>query len=205
MKLPNLRISNENLRMDEISIPLKALEKHFPERYEYITKHTEGKAIKSLYYEMGGTKNHLVFKDGTQSTLPIDDEGLNEILGDKYSIEFEHKEEVKALRLAEEIKHNNPKVGFHTIFTAAISARPAIIREYRNERGGIDEPTPEEYNKWLHEIKIKLLRNSDWSQLPDVGLTEDEIQVWKEYREKLRVLDKDPDPVNNITLPQIPE
>lgn len=191
--------------MDEITIPLTALEKHFPKHYEYIIKYSKGNPIKSLYYEMGGTKNHLVFKDGTQETLPFDDANLNKILSDKYCIEFEYKEEIKALRLVEEVKRNSAKIGFLTIFKAAITARPALIRTYRNERGGIPEPTPEQYNSWLRRAKIKALKDSDWSQLPDVGLTEEEVQAWKEYREKLRVLDKDPDPINNITLPSIPE
>lgn len=50
-----------------------------------------------------------------------------------------------------------------------------------------------------------LLRQSDWSVLPDVPMTVAERQSWKDYRVKLRNIRLQPDFPTNITWPTKPE
>lgn len=49
----------------------------------------------------------------------------------------------------------------------------------------------------------ELLKSSDWTQLPDVPLTEDQKAGWKSYRSQLRDVTDQPDPFN-ITWPSTP-
>ena len=45
----------------------------------------------------------------------------------------------------------------------------------------------------------QLLTDSDWTQLPDTRLTEEERTAWADYREQLRSVD-----LNNPVWPQRP-
>lgn len=38
----------------------------------------------------------------------------------------------------------------------------------------------------IENIRLGLLRASDWSQLPDVPLTAEQKQAWADYRQELR-------------------
>lgn len=53
----------------------------------------------------------------------------------------------------------------------------------------LGEDSPEE-EKWeiIRKYRDRLLKESDWTQLPDSPLTEDKRKVWAEYRAVLRDL-----------------
>jgi hypothetical protein len=49
-----------------------------------------------------------------------------------------------------------------------------------------------------------LLNESDWSQVPDNSLTENQRESWRQYRQELRdITDKYPNP-KNIVFPDLP-
>ena len=54
----------------------------------------------------------------------------------------------------------------------------------------------------VREQRTALLRDCDWTQLPDVSLTESEVIAWREYRQALRDITNQPDPAN-IDWPSI--
>jgi hypothetical protein len=47
-------------------------------------------------------------------------------------------------------------------------------------------PELEEMTKNVRVIRNNLLEDSDWTQLPDVQLTDDELASWRQYRQELR-------------------
>jgi len=49
-----------------------------------------------------------------------------------------------------------------------------------------------------------LLSHCDWTQIPDVQLTEQEKQDWRTYRQALRDITLQPDPFN-LTWPTKPD
>lgn len=52
-------------------------------------------------------------------------------------------------------------------------------------------PTPEEHRAARRRRRDRLLSLSDWTQLPDAPLTEEEKADWRDYRQALRDLDMD--------------
>jgi hypothetical protein len=65
---------------------------------------------------------------------------------------------------------------------------------------------PEEYyNMSALSKRNGDLRESDWTQLPDVALTETQVNSWREYRQKLRDLPTQPGFPKNVTWPTKPE
>lgn len=55
----------------------------------------------------------------------------------------------------------------------------------------------------IREARNVLLKNSDWTQVPDSPLSPEKKQQWAEYRQALRDLPETAD-VNNIAWPQQP-
>ena len=49
----------------------------------------------------------------------------------------------------------------------------------------------------------QLLKNSDWTQLPDVDLIEEEVQQWRTYRQALRDITDQPGYPWDINFPTI--
>jgi|DEB0MinimDraft_6_1074348.scaffolds.fasta_scaffold00816_13 hypothetical protein len=47
-------------------------------------------------------------------------------------------------------------------------------------------PSKEEDTKRVRINRNGLLEDSDWTQLPDVQLTDDELASWRQYRQELR-------------------
>ena len=64
----------------------------------------------------------------------------------------------------------------------SVAERWAIVREWRNF----------------------MLRESDWSQMPDAPLSEEEINKWREYRQELRNIPQDFKNPVNVTFPDSP-
>jgi hypothetical protein len=64
----------------------------------------------------------------------------------------------------------------------SVSERWGIVREWRNF----------------------LLKESDWSQLPDTVLSDEKINQWREYRQELRNIPQDFKNPINVTFPDSP-
>jgi hypothetical protein len=56
----------------------------------------------------------------------------------------------------------------------------------------------------LRSERDTLLARSDWTQMPDAQLTEEQKQAWQIYRQQLRDLPETAD-INNIIYPAKPE
>lgn len=62
----------------------------------------------------------------------------------------------------------------------------------------MDQELIDEKWKEVRQQRNLLLSQSDWTQLRDVFLTEDENDVWINYRDALRDITLQPDPFNLI-------
>jgi len=50
----------------------------------------------------------------------------------------------------------------------------------------IDDPTAGDYTVVMRYQRDRLLAASDWTQMPDSPLTDEQSQAWAEYRQALR-------------------
>lgn len=66
-------------------------------------------------------------------------------------------------------------------------------------------PTDEEISDALRAHRNVLLSASDWTQLPDVALSSDEVEAWKQYRQELRTMLKQSDDPKLIVFPEPPK
>lgn len=60
--------------------------------------------------------------------------------------------------------------------------------------------------RWFQILatRSELLQASDWTQLPDVDLTPEMVQLMKEYRQKLRDITKDFENPDDVVFPDNP-
>jgi len=61
--------------------------------------------------------------------------------------------------------------------------------------------------KWFQILAQRndLLKETDWTQLPDVELTVEQVSLWREYRQKLRDITKDFTNPDDVVFPTKPE
>jgi hypothetical protein len=57
----------------------------------------------------------------------------------------------------------------------------------------------------VREIRDHLLKISDWTQLQDAELTEEQKELWKEYRKALRNVPKNFRSPQDVEWPSIPK
>ena len=65
--------------------------------------------------------------------------------------------------------------------------------------------TNEEIKVFIKSWRNRELIASDWTQLPDVALTSDEVQAWAQYRQELREMLKQNDDPKLIVFPEPPK
>ena len=56
----------------------------------------------------------------------------------------------------------------------------------------------------VREQRDQLLKDSDWTQMPDSPLSESEKEAWKEYRQELRDVPQQEGFPENVTWPDAP-
>jgi hypothetical protein len=66
-----------------------------------------------------------------------------------------------------------------------------------------DNVSNQEIMEQVREYRNNLLTSSDWTQLPDVNLTPEQINAWRQYRQSLRDFPDSID-VDNWTGPYWP-
>lgn len=71
------------------------------------------------------------------------------------------------------------------------------------EEGSLPQTTPKKVLEW--ERAKQLLRDSDWSMMPDVLMTNAEKQAWELYRKNLREITLQSGFPDNIIWPTIPQ
>lgn len=57
----------------------------------------------------------------------------------------------------------------------------------------------------IRAYRNRQLSASDWTQLPDVTLSSDEVEAWKQYRQELRDMLKQNDDPKLIVFPEPPK
>lgn len=66
------------------------------------------------------------------------------------------------------------------------------------------ENNPHEKDHYTRIWRSQLLTKSDWTQLPDNGLSEEKREEWSEYRQALRDIPQQPNFPENIVWPTEP-
>ena len=69
----------------------------------------------------------------------------------------------------------------------------------------VETATNEEVIFGLRTWRNRQLAASDWTQLPDVALTSEEVQAWAQYRQELREMLKQNDDPKLIVFPEPPK
>lgn len=72
---------------------------------------------------------------------------------------------------------------------------------------GIDSfnPTDAEIAAAIKNYRNQALLASDWTQLPDVTLSNQKVEAWKQYRQELRDMLKQNDDPKLIVFPEPPK
>ena len=65
--------------------------------------------------------------------------------------------------------------------------------------------TDEEVMSAIRSWRNRQLVASDWTQLPDVTLSSEKVEAWKQYRQELREMLKQNDDPKLIVFPQPPK
>jgi hypothetical protein len=77
------------------------------------------------------------------------------------------------------------------------------INEYLTK---MNEPNVSDIDLALYARKARneLIQNTDWTQLPDNGLTQEKREEWTNYRQALRVLTEQSGFPRSIVWPTVP-
>lgn len=83
--------------------------------------------------------------------------------------------------------------------------KPGDWSEFDYNLGAWTDPRDQaELMKSLREQRDKLLRESDWTQLPDNNLTEAQVIAWRNYRQELRDFPENCEDISNPVFPEPP-
>lgn len=102
----------------------------------------------------------------------------------------------------------------HSTITAEVDGKTTSIPTTRSNRifreideRGISVKKYKEPKKTMGEIRQKrdqLLKESDWTQMPDSPLSDEIKQLWKAYRQDLRDLPNQYDDADKVKFPDKP-
>jgi len=134
-----------------------------------------------------------------------------------YYIAFIRNNEIEVLKLAsgnnepEGLREDGSEV-VHIDF-AIDNRNDFIMTHYWDDEWKEREVSPNKHSKWVNnqwewswddliqevrEIRNRLLQSSDWTQMSDSPLSEDEKLDWQIYREELRSLSFVEDNISNV-------
>ena len=195
LHFPYISYAGKQWTLYDIKVPNNFLKEKFPE-------FAVDDDVKTLYYKPGTPgKNHIKYKDGSVKDIESHDELYDLMLLRRYEIDFENKEAIKLQKHQYQFKPSVYKMV--DIFKGDRAQREATKLGFEKERK-IDPLTDVHLNNWLKKYKVHYLKESDWTQLPDNDLTPDEMDLWKDYRNALRGLNKTDDPLM-VDLPVSPD
>lgn len=198
-----ITVTKSQVIIEDLSFSRQLVEKEFPEYWELLKD--GDKKILGASYIIGNKDNGVKYTDGSFKEWPTESQALNLFALSKHDIASQkiHLDEQKKDK--QKKKEETFYITDHQIFRAPFSDRPALIKQYNLERGRDKFYSVDDINNWLTSRKNEYLSNCDWTQLPDVDLTDEEKNEWKEYRALLRKLNKSSDPINEITIPTRPD
>lgn len=205
MSMPKIIISANEVVLSDVKVPYKFIKEKYPDKLECLKDIYPDNSLQSLLYEAGGTKNHVIYKDGTKKELPTDCINLHRFWTDRYIFKFDYSEYVFKKKEEKKIVKKYA-VFFSDILEAPIQTRGALERTFCNERNGRSAPTPEEYMEQVAILAKGRLDLSDWTQVADVqaGMSDEKKDFWLNYRKTLREAMASTDPFNEVVLPVIP-
>jgi len=161
--------------------------------------------VKVVYYKEATSRNCIIYKDGTKTPLADYDKHYNQLLLDSYSIYIEYKNQQEQQRQLSNQGHSQAVALVRpiTLFKAGLTEQEQdeIIAKAKKLKPHIVVDNNYYYNA-LASIKRRLLKACDYTQLPDVQATytEEEKDLWVEYRAALRKLDNTDNP-KSVRLP----
>lgn len=94
----------------------------------------------------------------------------------------------------------------HAELLAGLSVGRVVVvgPDGRPTLADVPEPPVEVLDIQARAQRAELLSASDWTQLPDVALTEEEVGAWRVYRRALRDLPQQPGWPSTIAWPEPP-
>ncbi len=201
MELKTLNYGNGKFDINGFKFPNSFVKKHYP---EYSLEDN----VKFVYYQESSNRNKIAFKDGSEVELPTFDPNLEQLLNDSYKIYAHYNSylDICKSKLQSDTMKAIADFQIESLFAYGLKEKDQdeIIAKLKELK-----PLIIVDNKYLLEaltsIKKKLLKASDFTQLPDVqeGYSETEKAAWVKYRAALRKLDKAKDP-KKVRLPKPP-
>lgn len=89
-------------------------------------------------------------------------------------------------------------------WSQAVSEKCRVVNGVHTYEGFSAQDLEQKNYLILRSERDSLLKESDWTQMPDSPLTEEQKQEWQVYRQALRDLPQTAD-INNIVYPTKPE
>lgn len=158
----------------------------------------------------------IQIKDGKPYGYPVTDENLRMLIPPNVSIP-QYPLTVDVLPFGFAVyeyaqKPEYPASDFKVVYEGApVWTRDDIRGEYITQVWIVRDMTPAEKNEaiaaqWdvVDGERDAILYSCDWTQLPDVPLTPEQVGQWRVYRQQVRDVTNQPDPFN-ITWPVAPQ
>lgn len=163
-------------------------------------------SIKELFYQVGNPNNCIYYKDESVVSLSDFEPKYNELILLASKFQFEQNEQLIKEQLSI-LNAPKPKISLKDLFQVNIT-----LKEQEDLIKQLNQTIPnliidnEFLIKVLNKVKKKLLKESDWTQLPDVQISfnEEEKEAWINYRASLRTLDNIQNPLD-ARIPLMPQ
>lgn len=158
----------------------------------------------------------IQIKDGQPFGYPVTDENMRMLIPPNVSIpQYPLTADVLSFGFAVyeyAQKPEYPASAFKVVYEgASVWTRDDIRGEYVTQVWDVRDMTPEEINNAIEQqwgiVKNErdaILYKCDWTQLPDVPLTPEQVGEWRVYRQQVRDVVNQPDPFN-IVWPVAPQ
>lgn len=158
----------------------------------------------------------IQIKDGQPFGYPVSNENMRMLIPSNVSIpQYPLTKDVIAFGFAlyeYAQKPEYPASAFKVVYEGApVWTRDDIRGEYVTQVWDVRDMTPVEKDaatqaQWqlVAEQRDSILYSCDWTQLPDVPLTPEQVGQWRVYRQEVRDVMNQPDPFN-IVWPVAPQ
>lgn len=199
--LYTLNYSNSQFELNKRKVPNSFLLKEYPD-------FAVNPNVALIHYKQTGTDNVIKYKDGKGEKLSPDESKYNEFIlrFQEFYVDYKDTQLKKKQELSLSII-NDLSLNLTNLFKEGVTSKEQTeFIERVNSQPHVTAITDTSLLEFLRDTKIELLKESDFTQLPDVqaNYTEEEKAAWIKYRAALRKLDKTNDPLS-VRLPEPPE
>lgn len=196
--VPTFKYFNQKFHIDDIEFPNSIVQQT---KSEYAIDDN----IKEIYYQEYSNKNYIIYNDETKKELENYEIFFDEIILLATYFQFEYNEflfhEQQNI-----INRPKPELNLRSLFETDIFdlEQQEQLKLFKDNYPEIDF-NDNLFLQTLNNLKKLLLKQSDWTQLPDVqdSLSEKEKEEWVNYRATLRTLDNTENPLA-VRLPKKP-